>query len=184
MTKDALDTIQAEISGVLARVDRAHIEEFVTHLAESGRVLVTGAGRSGFMASAFAMRLVHLGWDVHVVGEATAPALSAGDTLVAISGSGTTSGTVRTAEEATRAHARVLAVTTDEDSPLARSAERVLCVPAATKHRRDGETSTVQPLSSLFDQVTHLVFDAVCLDLAQRRGIDNTAASRAHVTTE
>ncbi len=184
MSTDTLDTIQAEIAGVLARLDRSDLDVFTTALAGYGRIFVSGAGRSGFMAGALAMRLVHLGHDVHLVGEATAPAFDDGDTLVAISGSGTTAGTVRSAEEASRARVRVLAVTTDVDSPLARTADEVLCVPAATKHRRAGEASTAQPLSSLFDQATHLVFDALCLDLAQRGGIDHTAAARAHVTTE
>lgn len=184
MSTDLLDTIRSEIATVLARVDRARLENFTRVLGNADRVFVTGAGRSGFMAEAFAMRLVHLGWDVHVVGEATAPALSAGDALVAISGSGTTAGTVRTTQEAVRIGSRVLAVTTDEESPLAESADAVLPVPAATKHRRSGEAKTVQPLSSLFDQSSHLLLDAVCLDLARLHGIDNTTARQAHVTTE
>lgn len=184
MSHDTLETIRTEIAGVLAHVDRGELDGLAEHLDGAGRVFVTGAGRSGFMAGAFAMRLVHLGCQVHVVGEATAPALSGGDTLVAISGSGTTSGTVRTAEEARRCGAHVVAVTTDEQSPLAGLADRLLRVPAATKHRRDGEAASVQPLSSLFDQSTHLIFDAVCLDLARLRGIDNAAAKRAHVNAE
>lgn len=184
MSSDPLDVIQAEIAGVLAQVDRTMVERAATVLDDASRVFVAGAGRSGFMAGAFAMRLTHLGLRVHVVGEATAPSLAAGDTLVAVSGSGATAGTLRSAEEAVRAGGQVLAVTTDTASPLAECARTVLPVPAATKHRRADEAATVQPLSSLFDQSVHLLFDAVCLRLAELRGVDNTAARRAHVTTE
>lgn len=136
------------------------------------------------MANAFAMRLMHLGLTVHVVGEATAPPLLEGDTLVAVSGSGATAGTVRTAQEAADTGGRILSVTTDPESPLAALADIVVHVPAATKYRRPGEAGTIQPLSSLFDQSVHLVLDALCLRLAEIRAIDNTTAKAAHVTTE
>jgi 6-phospho-3-hexuloisomerase len=78
----------------------------------------------------------------------------------------------------------VYAVTTDPTSPLARVAAEAFLVPAATKYRRAGETPTIQPLSSLFDQVTHILLDVVCLQLAGRRDIDNSAAHAAHGNTE
>jgi 6-phospho-3-hexuloisomerase len=118
---------------------------------------MAGEGRSGLMAKAFPTRLMYLGSTVFVVGETITPAVEPGDTLVAVSGSGATAGTVRFAERAGDTGARVLAVTTAPDSPLARAAETVLEVPAATKHRRAREASTSQPLSSLFDQAVHLV---------------------------
>jgi 6-phospho-3-hexuloisomerase len=184
MNDDLLEVIQSEVGGVLAGFERAQLDSAVAELDAAPRVFVAGAGRSGFMASAFAMRLVHLGLRAHVVGEATAPATEAADVLVAVSGSGTTGSTVRAAEEASRAGGRVVAVTTDADSSLARLAHSVLAIPAATKHRRDEEATTIQPLSSLFDQCVHLVLDALCLDLANRRAIDNAAANRRHVNGE
>ncbi|GAB2762679.1 6-phospho-3-hexuloisomerase [Salinifilum aidingensis] len=184
MTTDPLELIRDEIAGVLAGTDREAVDRFATEIDAASRVFVSGAGRSGFMASAFAMRLVHLGLTAHVVGEATAPVVRPGDVLVAVSGSGGTAGTVRAAEDAAGRGARVLAVTTDEDSSLAALARDVLLVPAATKHRRAGEAATAQPLSSLFDQCTHVLFDAVCLRLAARRDVDNAAAKAAHVSGE
>jgi len=181
---DLLDAIRGEIDGVLRQVRRADLERAAGALHGAERVFVAGAGRSGFMASAFAMRLVHLGLRAHVVGEATAPALAPGDVLVAVSGSGTTAGTVRAAQECRRAGGRVIAVTTDPDAELAAGADEVLHLPAATKHRRAGEAASVQPLSSLFDQVAHLVFDAVCLRLAELREVGHAQAKAAHVTTE
>jgi 6-phospho-3-hexuloisomerase len=179
-----VDTILAEVSTVLSRVDRSQVTELADRLSAATRVFVTGEGRSGFMAKAFAMRLMHLGLDVHVIGETTTPSVGAKDTLVAVSGSGTTAGTVRVAEQAARVGACVHAVTTDQGSPLALTADTVLTVPAATKYRRADEAPTVQPLSSLFDQATHLLLDVVCLQLAEQRGIDNTTARAAHANTE
>ena len=161
---------------VLARVSRDEVGALADRLNAAPRVFVTGEGRSGFMAKAFAMRLMHLGLPVLVIGETTTPSVASGDVVVGVSGSGTTGGTVRVAEQAVKVGATVHAVTTDPDSPLARHAEVVLTVPAATKYRRPARPATIQPLSSLFDQATHVALDVVCLELAraarggQRRG--------------
>lgn len=184
MKMDPIDVIQEELAGVLEKVSRPDVGELAGRLFAGDRVLVAGEGRSGFMAKAFAMRMMHLGLLVHVVGETTTPPLAAGDSLVAVSGSGTTAGTVRTAQKADEVGATVLAVTTDQNSLLAEKAAFVLVVPAATKYRRNDEAATIQPLSSLFDQAMHVVLDAVCLHLAELRGIDNTKARTAHSNTE
>jgi 6-phospho-3-hexuloisomerase len=181
---DLIDVILAEVSAALSRVERSQINELTDALSVATRVFVTGEGRSGFMAKAFAMRLMHLGLEVHVIGETTTPSVGAGDTLIAVSGSGTTAGTVRVAEQSSKVGAAVHAVTTDPKSPMAAAADTVLTVPAATKYRRADEPPTVQPLSSLFDQTTHMLLDVICLQIALRRGVDNATARAAHTNTE
>jgi 6-phospho-3-hexuloisomerase len=183
-TSDDLDVVLAEIAGVLEHVEPREVARLTGTLAQATRVFVAGEGRSGFMAKAFAMRLMHLGLTVYVLGETTTPSVRAGDTVVAVSGSGTTTGTVRAAEQARSVGATVHLVTTNPESELAGLADGVLTLPAATKSRRAGEATTVQPLSSLFDQVSHIVLDVVCLQLAERKGVDNASARRAHSNTE
>jgi len=181
---DQLHTVLSEIDGVAAKIDRDQLRDIADSLTAADRVFVTGEGRSGFMAKAFAMRLMHLGLPVHVIGETTTPAVRGTDTLVAISGSGTTGGTVRVAQQATALGATLWAVTTDPASPLGTVATRQLVIPAATKYRRPDEAPTIQPLSSLFDQATHIALDVVCLIIAGSRGVDNARAVTAHANTE
>lgn len=184
MENDDLSTVLGEIQGVAAKVDRAAVSALVDRLVEAPRVFVAGEGRSGLMGKAFAMRLMHLGLTVYAVGETITPSVGAGDLVVAISGSGTTGGTVRVAQGAVTAGASVHAVTTDPGSPLAEAAADVLVLPAATKYRRADEAPTIQPLSSLFDQITHIVLDVVALQVARRRDVDNDRARQAHSNTE
>jgi 6-phospho-3-hexuloisomerase len=179
-----LAAILGEINTVVSRLDLATLDALADQLQDAAHVVVAGEGRSGFMAKTFAMRLMHLGLNVDVVGETTTRAITNGDTLIAVSGSGTTAQTVRVAEQARSLGAQVLAVTTDPDSALGRAATAIILIPAATKYRKEGEATTIQPLSSLFDQVCHLVFDAVCLRLALLRRVDNSAARAAHANTE
>jgi D-arabinose 5-phosphate isomerase GutQ len=70
---NALETILAEVRQVLERMDDGQLERLAAGLLAAPRVFVTGEGRSGFMAKAFAMRLAHLGLPVAVLGETTTP---------------------------------------------------------------------------------------------------------------
>ncbi|GIO67339.1 6-phospho-3-hexuloisomerase [Paenibacillus cookii] len=179
-----LMTILAEARAVLERVDESDVNETAALLAGAPRIFVVGEGRSGLMAKSFAMRLMHLGATSYVIGETITPSIAEGDYVIAVSGSGTTHSVVWTAGKARELGASVIALTTDVESPLARSAVRVLAIPAATKHRREGESASIQPLGSLFDQCVHLVLDAVCLCYAESRGVDNAAAFKQHSNVE
>lgn len=181
---EALQTILSEIERVINKIDEQQVETFAERLLTASRVFVTGEGRSGFMAKAFAMRLMHLGLPVYVVGETTTPALKGTDTLIAVSGSGTTEGTVRIAQDAKKLGAMLFAVTTNPKSDLGKLAAHALVIPAATKWRREGEVQTQQPLGSLFDQCCHIALDAVCLDIAERKGISNESARQQHTNVE
>ncbi|MGN6574324.1 MAG: 6-phospho-3-hexuloisomerase [Nocardioides sp.] len=183
MTSD-IATVLAEIDGVLDKVDEDGVQRLVERLLSAPRVFVAGEGRSGLMAKAFAMRLMHLGLVVYATGETITPSVREGDLVVVVSGSGTTAGAVRLAESAGKAGALVFAVTTDPASTLGELAQDVLVLPAATKYRKADEAPTIQPLSSLFDQVSHITFDVACLEVARRRDVDNERARSTHSNTE
>jgi len=103
--EDDLATVVAEIAGVAAKVDRDSLAALADRIHAAPRVFVAGEGRSGLMGKAFAMRLMHLGLTVYAMGESITPAVRGGDLVVVISGSGTTAGAVRTAEQAVSAGA-------------------------------------------------------------------------------
>ncbi|MBW8688217.1 6-phospho-3-hexuloisomerase [Chitinophaga rhizophila] len=129
-------------------------------LQQANRIFVIGAGRTGLMMKAAAMRLMHLGLNVHVVGETTTPAILKGDLLLAASGSGTTSSIVKAAEKAHAAGATIAALSTTTESPLAGIAQFVLVIPAAQKQDFHGTISR-QYAGSLFEQSVLIVTDAL-----------------------
>ena len=152
--------VQDEISGVIQNVDPAQVAALVTELRLADRIFVTGAGRSGLVLKMAAMRLMHLGLTVHVVGEITAPAIRSGDLLLAASGSGTTAGVVKAAETAAAQGARIAAYTTNAGSPLAKAASAVVIIPAAQKTDH-GSSLSRQYSGSLFEQVLFATTEAV-----------------------
>ncbi|NQX11572.1 SIS domain-containing protein [Microbacteriaceae bacterium VKM Ac-2855] len=168
-TAAALRLIAAELDGVVAAIDPAGLDAVAESIVVADRVFVHGAGRSGLALQMTAMRLMHLGLTVHVVGEVTAPAIGAGDLLLTASGSGTTGGIVRAAQTAADAGARVAVLTTDGTAPLAQLAHHVIVVPAAGKLDRSA-TASAQYAGSLFEQAVGLIGDALFHALWQRSG--------------
>lgn len=169
---DALGTIGSELQDVVVALRDADPEPFESALAlltDAERVFVHGAGRSGLALRSTAMRLMHLGLTVHVVGEVTTPAIRRGDLLLVASGSGTTGGIVQAAKTAADVGARVLAVSTTDASPLSEVADTTLVIPAATKTDRSG-TASAQYAGSLFEQAVGVLGDALFHALWQRSG--------------
>lgn len=179
-----LTTILAEISQVLSHIPEDDLEITAKRLEQAPRIFVIGEGRSGLMARAFAMRLMHLGAVSYVIGETITPAIAEGDVLVAISGSGRTHHVVWTAEKAKAQGVYVQAITTNPDGELAKTANAALIIPAATKFRRESEAPSIQPLGSLFDQSAHLVFDAICLKYAEAKQVSQKTAFQKHSNLE
>jgi 6-phospho-3-hexuloisomerase len=182
------DEVDAAVSAVLdadAGDDDAsgQLDAFADLVDDAERVFVHGAGRSGLALRMTAMRLMHLGLEVHVVGEVTTPAIADGDVLLTASGSGTTSGIVAAARTAVDAGARVAAITTAADSPLADLAEAVLVVPAADKQDRSG-TASAQYAGGLFEQTVVLLGDAVFHALWKRSGADADELWPRHANLE
>lgn len=179
MTTSATISTGAAISLVANEVLRAaertgvasasRLDRLTQLIDEADRVFVYGAGRSGIALQMTAMRLMHLGLRVHVVGDATAPAISAGDVLLTASGSGTTESIVRAARRATAAGARVALITAAEQSPLSDIADVSVVVPAAQKLDRSAAASD-QYAASLFEQIVVVIGDGVFHTLWQRQG--------------
>jgi 6-phospho-3-hexuloisomerase len=149
--------VRDEVSGVLSTISgeqMAYAAALFTDRAR--RWFCSGQGRSGLVAQMAAMRLMHVGFDAHTVGEATAPSVGDGDGLVVISGSGETPVTLHLAALARDAGAHLLAVTSRADSTLARLARVVIEVPT----RETGQFG-----GTLFEQSALLLLDAVVLEI-------------------
>lgn len=152
--------IQAEIAGTMQAIDPGQIAAVAELAGSAKRIFVAGAGRSGLVLRMAAMRLMHLGLTVHVAGDITTPAITEGDLLLVASGSGTTSGVVRSAQTAADLGARIAAVTTDPDSPLAHLATAIVQVPAARKTDH-GSAKSKQYSGSLFEQSLFLATESL-----------------------
>ena len=141
-------------------LDEDAINEFEDIIMNSKNVFVTGAGRSGLAAKAFAMRLMHLGISSYVVGET----IYDDDCIIAISGSGETNTIVSAARIAKNRGSKVLAVTSYPESTLGQLADGHLLVKGRTKKEVDdqnymkrqiyGNYTSLTPLGTAFELTT------------------------------
>ena len=175
-----LDYIVAAARLVLQPSPKA-LKKFLDTLQPARRVFLYGRGRSGFVARAFAVRLMHLGYQTYVVGETITAPVMRDDVVVLVSGSGTTYPVVMTAELGRRQGATVVAITAQPDSELARLAHVVvpLLPPAG-----NGERAKYAPLGTIFETSSWLFFDAVVAMLMERLGEGETEMRRRHATLE
>lgn len=184
--KEIVNTVANEMVTVLSQINEEEALELSQELRKAKRIFVCGEGRSGLMGKAFAMRLMHGGYHVYVIGETITPSIEKDDLLVAISGSGSTGAIVQFATKAIEVGARVFLVTTNRDSKLAKVSEGILVIPAATKYRLPEEPRTIQPLGNQFDQAVHLLLDAVIISSLQQEDYKsaNAEMSKRHANLE
>jgi 6-phospho-3-hexuloisomerase len=182
--KKTISEILDEMSRTLAQVPSQGLERLVEAVLSADRIYVAGGGRSGLMARAFAMRLMHLGLRTYVVGETTTPSIRGGDLLVACSASGETQVTVLVSQVAQTAGARVFAITATPDSPMARLANETIVIGAPTKRTPRGGGTSVQYGGSLFEQGILVLLDAVSSEIGRRLGTPEQDLDARHANLE
>jgi len=114
----------------LEEVNEVQIEKVIDEILKAEKIFVSGVGHSGLIGKILAMRLAHLGFSSHLVGEVTTPPLKKGDLLMSISQSGKTSSILTLAKKAKDLGGTVIAVTSSPGSSLSELADYILFVPA------------------------------------------------------
>lgn len=173
-----LDAIYRELTDIAAGLPREEAGALALAVSRANRVFLGGMGRSGLMMRAFAMRLMQLGVEVHVVGDTTTPSIRRGDLLILGSRYGRSGSLAHYVEIARREKARVAVVTMDGKTPLARTADLVATIPVP-----EGGPSQ-QPLGTLFEQSLLVYLDAVVLLLKRLLHKTERAMSKRHTNLE
>ncbi|MCX2450332.1 6-phospho-3-hexuloisomerase [Pedobacter sp. PLR] len=181
--RNNLEMILMENTWLLKQIDFNEVATFANTIKTANHIFIIAAGRSGFAMRSAAMRLMHLGLNVHFVGETTTPAIKKGDLLIAASGSGTTSSIVKAAEKASSVGATVVALSTQTQSLLANIADQLILIPAAEKEDHEGSRSR-QYAGSLFEQFLLLLTDAVFQSLWKMEDTPNAELWKRHANLE
>lgn len=177
---DQIALAAGELAQGAAGTDPDALAALGAAIAAAPRIVTYGCGREGLMMRALAMRLYHLGLDVHCVGDMSCPPLGAGDLFLVSSGPGQLSTVAALILQARAAGARIACVTAEPAGPDPQSADLVLTIPAQTM-ARDRTSSALLPMGSIFEGAQFLIFELLVLDLRQRLG-QTTAGMRARHT--
>ena len=192
--KTSIKAILNNIVNAQEFLDEKAIDEFEDIIIAANNVFVTGAGRSGLAAKAFAMRLMHLGLRAYVVGETISPAINGDDCIVAISGSGETNTIVSAARISKNRGAKVLALTSYPESTLGQLADSYILVKGRTKKEVDDENymkrqihgnyTSLTPLGTAFELTTLVFLDAIVSELMEKMEQTESDLKARHTVLE
>lgn len=180
--------ILEETRHTLMQISPSNVDKLVREITKAECVFVSGAGRSGLVMHCFAMRLMQLGLNVHVVGETTSPALKSGDILLIGSGSGKTERLVYYAKLAVKTGAKLAIATTTPENDIAKLANIVISIPAPTpkllQGSADQKNHSEQPMGTLFEQSLGIMLDACVMLLMEQLEISETEMFLRHANLE
>ena len=189
----SMNLIADHIKKVASKLDTGSVTSLVNGIMGSHRIFLMGAGRSGLAARAFAMRLMHLGFNVYVVGETTTPAVQPDDLVIAVSGSGETPSIANLGTIAKKIGSKLAVITSNKDSTLGNNSDIVVIVPGRPKEdivyedyheRRMIGYPQLAPLGTIFE-ISALVFlDAVISELMVRTGASEAELKKRHTVFE
>lgn len=180
-TKIVLD----EHRRVFEAQDLVQLESFVKAIAVAQRIFVVGAGREGIAARSFAMRLMHLGKEVHWVWDDTTPGMKSGDMYLAVDGSGRIGHIDYLTEQAAATGAAIGIITGDPRQRIPQLADHLLFVPAAVYKGTDPRAvPSIQPMGNLFEQHLFLLFDIMAMLLRDEMGLTSQQMESRHRNIE
>ncbi len=190
--KKTAENITKHALEVIDRIDEEQVDKMIQEISKSKSVFIVGSGRSELIGMAFAMRLMHLGFAVYVIGDVTTPAINSDDCLIAISGSGETRTVTIAAETAAESGASVIGITTNSSSTLGKYLDVAVNIESKSKepwkhytsHVLKGNYDDLTPMGTLFEDSTHLFLDGLIAEFMARLGKKEIDLKKRHATIE
>ena len=190
--KKTAENITKHALEVIDRIDEEQVDRMIQAISNAKSVFIVGSGRSELIGMAFAMRLMHLGFVVYVVGDVTTPAINKEDCLIAISGSGETRTVTIAAETAAESGASVIGITANTSSTLGKYLDVTVNIESKTKipwkhytsHVLKGNYDDLTPMGTLFEDSTHLFLDGLISEFMARLGKKEIDLKMRHATIE
>jgi 6-phospho 3-hexuloisomerase len=179
--RNSLEYIQKKTSDILEKIEPQAIEKIISFFFKSNRIFVYGAGRSGLVSKAFAIRLVHLGFQTFVIGETIGAPVKKGDLVFIVSGSGETIPAVMTAEIAKNLGATIVVVTGKRHSRITKFSNLAVILAADCTEK---ERKQFAPLGTLFEASAWILLDGIIAELMKTKKETEESMRSRHATLE
>jgi len=176
------ELILNKINSVLQATDDGLVEKIVSSIDGANRIFIGGAGRSGLVSRFFAMRLVHSGYKVYMVGEIVTPSIQAGDLFIVISGSGGTETLMPLVKKAKSMGAKVAVVSMKSQSPMAELADLV-CAIGSGNEASFGRVHGM-PMGTVFELSTLIFLEAIVSYIIHEKGLTEEGMRALHANLE
>ncbi|MGP8072769.1 MAG: SIS domain-containing protein [Thermoplasmata archaeon] len=168
--------VSDRVTAALEGIQVADVERTVEILRKAPQIFVYGAGRSGIIGRAFAMRLVQTGLTAYVIGESVTPIVKKGDAVFILSSQGESYSSMQTANIVRREGADLVVLTAKAGSKLAHAATVLL----ALDFKEDADRPKLAPLGTLFESASLSLTDGIIAELMLGRGESEASMRRRH----
>ncbi len=168
------------LSKIIGETDLATSKELLKLVDEAGRTFIGGAGRSLLVSRFFAMRLVHAGYTVSMIGEVVTPAIKAGDLLILVSGSGGTETLLPFVKKAKSVGAKLVVISMKKSSPMADAADLTIQIGQDDSFPLTAE----MPMGSQFELSTLVFLEGAIADLIKAKGLTEQGMRALHANLE
>jgi len=168
--------IGERVTAALEHIDPPAIARAIEILLKAPQIFVYGAGRSGIIGRAFAMRLVQAGLRAYVIGESVTPIVRAGDAVFLLSAQGESYSSIQTGNIVRREGAELIVLTSKPGSKLAHTASHLISL----EFPEDDDRLRYAPLGTLFEAASLRLTDGLIAELLRVRGETEASMRRRH----
>lgn len=176
------ELILNKINSVLQATDESLLDKIVNILDSANSIFITGAGRSGLVSRFFAMRLMHTGYKVYMVGEIVTPAIKAGDLFIIVSGSGATETLLPLVRKAKSVGAKVAVISMKQHSPMAELADLVCAL--GTGDEASFGLVKGMPMGTVFELTALIFLEAIISKIVHDKGLTEEGMRAVHANLE
>ena len=176
------EVILSKLSAVLKDTDEEYTGRVISVIDKAERIFISGAGRSGLVARFFAMRLMHCGYQVYIVGEIVTPSLKKGDLLIVISGSGGTATLLPLVKKAKTLGAPVVLISMKNKSTIGDVADMVF--PMGNLNSSSFDAPESMPMGTVFELSTLVFLESVVAEVVKQKGIKEDYMRAMHANLE
>jgi 6-phospho 3-hexuloisomerase len=174
------ELITSKISDILNATEDGYDEKLTQMLDKAGRVFIAGAGRSKLVGNFFAMRLVHGGYEVSVVGEIVTPSIKNGDLLIIISGSGETEQLIAFTKKAQTIGAKIILISAKASSSIGDLSDGVFQIGSEEQYSK----VKGMPMGTVFELSTLCFLEALVSHMIWEKGIPEEEMRGRHANLE
>ena len=184
-----------EISDILNNIPLSQTQNLINQIIKTNRIFLVAIGRVNLSLQCFGKRLAHLGFKVELVGSLTEKPATKKDLLIVASGSGESLIPLHISRKAKSVGCKILHITSSKKSSIRRIADHVVELKAPTKivskiktkeslSDSASKTKSIQPMSTLFDQVLHIYGDIVSVQIIEKLRLNKINLWKNHANLE
>ena len=184
-----------EISNILNNIPTKQTSNLINQIIKSNRIFLVAIGRVNLSLQCFGKRLAHLGFKVELVGSLTEKPATRKDLLIVASGSGESLIPLHITKKAKSIGCKILHITSSKKSSIRKIADHVVELKAPTKivtsiktkeslSDSASKTKSIQPMSTLFDQVLHIYGDIVSVLIIEKLKLNKINLWKNHANLE